>query len=273
MKPDAYTADDLELLSDLERAARAVGVEPCLIGAGAIRLGPALEWSVRPRATRDWDFAVHIDSWSELEALVGRLTAPDGRFERGSEPHRFVHRSGGVLDVLPYGQVEEPLGEIRWSDGVTLDTRGLSVLDKDYTTRRIEDLERHVASLPALIGLEVLAYRARRPGVTRDIGDVHRMLVEFEDAVEDGRIAEEAFDRLTSGDVSIGEVGAYLLGRDVGRIFANDDRSLILAILDEAPEETSPVVPDIRRAADSAAGPRERVLERLAAVRLGMLDR
>lgn len=247
-------------------------MEPCLIGAGAIRLGPALEWDVRPRMTRDWDFAVRIDSWPAFEALVNGLTASNGGFVRGDAPHRFLHRSGGVLDVVPYGELEEPDGKIQWGEGVTMETRGLNVLDEHFATRRIGRLELRVASVPALIGLEVLAYGARRPGIVRDIGDVHRMLVEIEHSIDDHRIEKEALDRLSSEDVSIGVVGAYLLGRDVGRIFADDGRSLILSILDEAPEEASPVVPDIRRAPDSSAGTRDRVLVRLAAFRMGILD-
>lgn len=34
-----YTQADLDLFTDLERGAAAVGVTPCLIGAGAIQLG------------------------------------------------------------------------------------------------------------------------------------------------------------------------------------------------------------------------------------------
>lgn len=273
MRADAYTSEDLELLADLERAAGTVGVEPYLIGAGAIRLGPALEWQVRPRVTRDWDFAVRLESWSRYEELVTQLTRPDAGFEQAQEVHRFLHRSGGKLDVVPYGGLEDPHGSIHWGDGQVMDTRGLSVLDQHHEIRRIGTVELRIASLPALVGLKVLAYLSRRPGITRDIGDVHRMLVEAEDSVVDARVEADALDRLASEDVSWTEVGAYLVGRDVGRVFADDDRAIILDLLDEATDEASRVVPDILRAPDSAGGSRARVLARLAAFRLGVVDR
>ena len=49
-----YTAEDLELFVDFDRAAREIALEPCLIGAGAIQLGGDLTWRIRlARTTRD----------------------------------------------------------------------------------------------------------------------------------------------------------------------------------------------------------------------------
>ena len=272
MRADSYTPDDLELLGDLERAAQDVGVEPCLIGAGAIRLGPALEWDVRPRMTDDWDFAVRVDSWSSFDQLAQRLTRADGGFEQARERHRFRHRLGGKLDIVPYGDLETPEGFIQWGGGVVMDTRGLDVLDGHYGVRRIESVELRVASVPAIVGLKFLAYRSRRPGTTRDIGDAHRLIVEVEDTVDDARIEAEALDRLTTGSVSIGEVGAYLLGRDVARAFDADDTADLRGLLDEASDEASRMIPDILRAPDSAGVARERVLERFAAFQAGIVE-
>jgi hypothetical protein len=48
------TPEDLELFLHLDRAATEMGITPCLIGAGAIRLGEHLHWEVRlGRRTRD----------------------------------------------------------------------------------------------------------------------------------------------------------------------------------------------------------------------------
>lgn len=273
MIPEPISPEDLQLLSDLERAARAVGVHFCLIGADALRLGPGLEWDVRPRMTKDWDFAVRTDSWSEFEALVEALTASGGGFEVAAEPHRFRHQSGGCLDVALYDELEEPDGQVHWKDGVVFETRGLSVLDEQYDVRRVGSLELRVATLPALLGLKLLAYEARRPAIIRDIGDAYRMLVEVEASVDDQEIAAQALDRLTTGEVTLAETGAYLVGREVGRTFGENDRTTILTLLDEALKEESPIVPDVRRAVDTRGHTRERVLQRLAAFRIGIVDR
>jgi predicted nucleotidyltransferase len=60
MHDDLAPADRVMLI-DLQRAARAEQVEPCLIGAAALRI--ALQrraGSPLPRTTRDWDFAVAV---------------------------------------------------------------------------------------------------------------------------------------------------------------------------------------------------------------------
>lgn len=62
MNFESFTPEDLELFTDLDRAARALGVTPYMIGAGAIQLGPGRNWESRPRMTRDWDFAVRVDT-------------------------------------------------------------------------------------------------------------------------------------------------------------------------------------------------------------------
>lgn len=273
MRRDTSTPEDRELLADFDRAARATGLEPCLIGAGAIQLGPAAEWDLRPRMTRDWDFAVRVDSWPTFERLAEQLTGPKGGFEHAREAHRFHHRSGGLLDVVPYGALEEPEGTLRWSDATVMETRGLRVLDQHHQVRRIGDLELRIASLPALVGLKLLAYLSRRPSIVRDIGDAHRLLVESENRLDNERIEAEALDRLASGAVSMSEVGAYLLGRDVGRIFADADRAALVDLIDESDDDSSSIVPNILRAPDSGGTSSERVRERLVAFRLGVLDR
>lgn len=171
---DAFTPADLQLFVDLDRASRAVGVAPCLIGAGAIQVGPALGWEVRSsRMTHDWDFAVRVESWRRFGELGAALTGDAGGFTGSPEPHRFVHRLGGRLDVVPYGSLEDPQGTLRWPDGTEMDAAGLDVLDAHYQPAPApgDSTKLRVATLPALVGLKLLAYRSRRPVIVRDIVD------------------------------------------------------------------------------------------------------
>ncbi len=218
MSDRGYTPEDLCLFVDLDRAARATGLEPCLIGAGAIQLGPDLHWNVRlARRTRDWDFAVRVDSWEQYKAFSKELVSTG--FQSSKEPHRFRHGKGGLLDVVPYGNVECPPGSIKWPDGMVMSTTGLSALDRHHEVLRIAPIELRAASIPAILGLKVLAYLDRRPGIVRDIQDVHALLHDAEGCTPEDRIASEAFERLRSEEVAYAEVGAYILGsrRDAAR--------------------------------------------------------
>jgi predicted nucleotidyltransferase len=265
-----FTEEDLALFVDLDRAADGAGLRPCLIGAGAIQLGGAQRWNVRlARRTRDWDFAVRVESREEYEELAKRLTSDAGGFERAPEPHRFEHAGGGILDVVPYGGLERPRGTVDWGSGVSMSTEGFAVLDDQFETVHADSLELRSASLPALVGLKLLAYRDRRPGITRDIADVHEISKEVEHTVSHDRIQEHGMERLRSEDVGFGEIGAYLLGRDVGGVFEAADSEKMVQLLAEAEREDTAIA---REAAGASATPREEVARRLRALRLGIVD-
>lgn len=274
MPEPAYTSQDLALFTDLARAAEAVGVEPCLIGAGAIQLGLDRQWTVRlTRMTHDWDFAVRVESWKEFEALAFQLGTPSGRFRRGAEPHRFHHEEGGVLDVLPYGGVELRAGQLRWPGGTVMSTAGFGALDRHHAVGELGSVELRAATLPAVVGLKLLAYLDRRPGIVRDIQDVHHLLREAEGCVADERVYAEGVARLRSEEVTLGEIGAYLLGRDVGVTFQLPALTPILELLEAVGEEGESTVADVLRGSAASGATRARVIERLGAFRLGIVDR
>lgn len=270
---EAYSPADIALFADLDRAVRALDVVPCLIGAGAIRLGGDTRWRVRlARVTRDWDFAVRADSWSQLEELAGELTGPGGSFERTGVLHRFRHGAGGQLDIVPYGGVELSPGTIRWPDGTEMTTLGLHVLDEHHETLHLDEVAVRTASIPAVVGLKLLAYLDRRPGIVRDIQDVHAILRGAQDSISDERIVAEALPQLASGEVAYSDVGAYVLGRDVGRVFQEDALAPMRSLLDRVEDERD------RTAGDALAGrgvlaERERIVRALRALGAGLRDR
>jgi predicted nucleotidyltransferase len=267
-----YTAADLELFVDLERAAAAVGVAPCLIGAGAIQLGSALGWGVRlGRTTRDWDFAVRVDSFEQYEDLVRRLVG-ERDFAPAPEPHRFRHRADGVLDVLPYGGVERPAGIVRWRDGTVFEVGGFCALDEHHASHRLGPTTLRLASLAVVVGLKLLAHRARGPGVARDIADVVAILEGVERSVREDRIEAEALERLGAEDVRFSEVGAYLLGRDAGRAFPPAVLESLGSILMQAEDPAARTLARVLGSSSSGAD-RETVVSRLRAFRIGLDDR
>ncbi len=271
MSERSHTPEDLDLFVDLDHAARATGLEPCLIGAGAIQLGPDLRWNVRlARRTNDWDFAVRVESWEHYEALARELVSAG--FQRSKEPHRFRHRRGGLLDVLPYGSLERPPGSLEWPGGVIMSTLGLSALDGHHAVVRLAAVELRAASIPAIVGLKVLAYLDRRPGIVRDIQDVHALLQQAEACVPAERIAAEALDRLNAEDIAFSEVGAYLLGRDVGATFLAQHLAPMTVLLDAVGESNERTVGDVQHSAGGAGLTRKGVLDRLRAFRLGIQD-
>jgi predicted nucleotidyltransferase len=274
MPETEYTQADLELFGDLERAANEAGVSVCLIGAGAIKLGADLAWGVRlVRRTWDWDFAVRVSAWSEFEDLRRRLVCPGGGFERALEERRFRHLRGGTLDVVPYGELEDPPGTIEWKDGTRMDTAGLVVLDQHHEVHDLDHQRVRIASLPALIGLKLLAYASRRDQTQRDVQDAYEVLLDAEGFMDDARVSIDAIDRLGSGAVEYGEVGAYLSGRDVGRTFESKAREEILDVLAEADATDAQIVSDVQRSRRGSNHSLALIVKRLKAFALGLEDR
>ncbi len=87
-----------------------------------------------------------------------------------------------------------------------------------------------------------------------------------------GRIASEALDRLNSEEVAFPEVGAYILGRDVGRTFQSQDLVPMTALLDSVGEASDRTVGDVLHSSGGAPIRREGVVDRLRAFRLGIQE-
>src|SRR5690349_18607337 len=88
-----------------------------LVGAGARVLAFDQRWGLRgSRTTLDWDFAIRAATWDDWARITARLLAGNPpRFRAGKTEHRFFHVDGGTLDLVPYGGLESPPGEILWS--------------------------------------------------------------------------------------------------------------------------------------------------------------
>ena len=151
-------------------------------------------------------------------------------------------------------------------------TSGLHVLEGHHESRQLDNVELCIATLPALVALKMLAYADRRPGVTRDIADAHRMLFEVESTFGDERIDGAAWDRVDAAEITYVELGPYFVGRDVGEMLSSSEVSTVKSLCAELEDEASPMAPQILRSSDAAALSREDVLRRFGAFRIGMND-
>lgn len=246
----ALAGADRAMLLDLQRAATAQRIEPCLIGAAALGLALQQRAGVPlPRATRDWDFAVAVPSWQDFHGLASRLTAPDGGFRRAAEPHRFVHARSSTLDIVPFGPLESPIGTIRWPDESVMSTVGFAVLAHHNEVHDLgQGLRLVVASLAALAGLKLIAYGDRRPAILRDIRDLYHLARShpWEHAGE-ATIDDDATATLGVGEIGFADLGAYVLGREVAAAFDVGIRRRMTDILAEADDSWSDLIEHVAR--------------------------
>jgi predicted nucleotidyltransferase len=244
-------AADLQMLADV--VALAEDAEPVLIGAMALEITLAeAGMHPLPRVTRDWDFAVAISAWPAFTALADRLVAA-GAFRRDAAPQRFHHRGGGVIDLVPFGSLEDPPGSLLWPSGHTMSTIGFAALQQNHRILALgTGLSMAVATLPALIGLKLVAYGDRRPTEVRDIRDVHHVAREsaWPDPAAFDHIAEEA---VRDGRVTFADLGAFQLGRIVAAAFGPTVCPRLLDVLSDAHDPWSQTVTHVVKASHAVA--------------------
>ena len=197
---------------------------------------------IRPvRATRDVDVAVCAVNWPVHERLVDALVAT-GQFARAPK-HRqkllFDSGSPGFrteLDLVPFGPLETPPGEIAWPPGgdFVLNVLGFQeAVDTALAVSIGAGITVPVASLPALALLKLLAWKDRRARQNSDAYDLLFLLTHFHDAGNRERIWDAAPDLLERHDFQPALAAAALLARDAKRIASPHTHDAIHALLSD----------------------------------------
>ena len=107
------------VVTDLERGLRELGIPFGIVGA----LVPELLLDARPaRMTNDADVTVVVQSLADFETLKNRLA--DFGFTRTRLPHRMQHRSGGLVDLLPFSESIAPDGRLQLEEGFVFNMAG-----------------------------------------------------------------------------------------------------------------------------------------------------
>ncbi|AIO42113.1 hypothetical protein DM40_2280 [Burkholderia cenocepacia] len=164
---------------------------------------------IRPvRATRDVDVAVCAVSWPFHQRLVDALVAT-GQFTRAPKHQQKLLFDSGApgfrteLDLVPFGPLETPPGEIAWPPGGEFVLNVLGFQEAVDTALAVSiggGVTVPVASLPALALLKLLAWKDRRARQNSDAYDLLFLLTHFHDAGNRERIWDAAPDLLERHD-------------------------------------------------------------------------
>jgi predicted nucleotidyltransferase len=219
---------------DLERTAGALGVPLMMIGAGARLL--LLDWKLNlptRRTTKDWDFGVRMGSSKQFERLRDELTRPGATFRATGIEHRFVHTSGTLVDLVPFGEIEKPEAKIQWPGSHAVMTV-VGFRDADAHATRVElapGIHVRVVSIATLVILKLVAYQDRNKA--DDLADVLFILEYYSRYELDARILDELAEQLAGGKLPFEYAGAYLLGRDMAAQCSPSNRLKLGDILDD----------------------------------------
>lgn len=241
-----------QVLVDLKAVLDSLGLPRLMVGAGARLLIFDRLYNREGRATKDWDFAVPVNSWSDFQALSDRLTLGENpRFKVAHKvPHKFIHLETGVeIDIVPFGEIGQPTQEIEWEDGLTMNLLGLEEALLCAKEQFIDDeLVIPVVNRPAFLGLKLIAWSDR--GGNKDLKDIDFMIEGIADQVyvDDelfARIYEELVTEISKGEIPVEDAPTFLMGRDIHRIFWEATVSKINEILSEILEKRDTVIPQL----------------------------
>ena len=214
----------LALFETLRDVTGSLGVAFFVVGATArdmiLELGYGLP---SKQATLDKDFGVRVASWDAFEKLKESLLT-SGQFKQNKEVQRLRYRGELLIDILPFGEIADAKGEIRWPPDEDLVMSMVGFEDayrvaREVRVRASPPLDILVASIPGLTIMKLVSWADRPEARSRDAVDLAHILERYLDV-------DNNYDRLLEAHMDLVEIegfdyvraGARLLGRDIARI-------------------------------------------------------
>lgn len=230
-------------IRDVAGACDALAVPFFLVGAFARDLLLEMRHGLKAqRATNDVDFGIRVSGWEEFEALKRALVGTDRYIPDPNKAQRLIAGDGGLIDIVPFGEVEDARGWITWppEHEVVMNALGFEEASEHAVRVRVaEDLEVRASSLAGLALMKIIAWDDRR--FNRDAKDLRFIMTHYLQAGNEERVYGERGDQTDLLDedkfVDVELTGARLLGRDVGTITSDQSHRAVTRILAEQTAE------------------------------------
>jgi len=209
-----------------------------LIGASAISL-VLLKKGIKPsRGTKDIDFAIMISSIQEFEIIAKELMKYGFNNVKDS-PWRFYNgKFNIVIDLLPFGEIEEEF-TVNFNERYTdLHVLGFSEVLQDSERVDIEQKSVQIPSLEGMIVLKLIAWSDRPEVRNNDLYDILKIIEHFFDLNFD-EIVEHHNDTFPEeGDLDQFKIAARVLGRKASK-FLNVSEAISKRILETINENVA----------------------------------
>ncbi|MGM0934265.1 MAG: hypothetical protein ACQEWD_12550 [Bacteroidota bacterium] len=182
-----------------------------LIGVNAIAL-ELLKKDIKPgRGTKDIDFAIMISSTNQYTELTKELESKG--FTKVRAPWTFYNKAfNAVIDVLPFGEIEQEFTINFEKCGIDLHVLGLKEVLEDSTEILIEEKLIQIPSLPGMIILKLIAWSDRPEDRDQDPGDILKIIQHYFDYNYD-EILMQHNDIFAETELDELKVAARVLGR------------------------------------------------------------
>jgi predicted nucleotidyltransferase len=233
----------LIILGALHRIATTSGASYFLIGATARDIVMTHVFDVDAgRATRDVDFAIALEDWSQFE-IIKQKFIDSGDFQSASDAaHRLYYQSetfGSAypLDLIPFGKIASSKNTIAWPPDMATIMTVTGYAEALQHAIQVDvggGLIVNVVSIPALAALKILAWNDRGLEDNKDAQDFLFLLRHYHEAGNIDRVYEDSLSVLESCRYEIDLAGAVLLGHDTGLILEQAAQHAVLTVLEHA---------------------------------------
>lgn len=175
-------SEQVNIIRQVVHAAENQGLRLFIVGAQArdLLLQHAYDLPVH-RATNDIDFGIVVESWDEFTRLRDALIASEKFQSHKTMRQKLVHESGLLVDLVPFGDLEKPSGQIAWPPdfSVVMSTVGFrEAYDNSIEVRIADDLIVKVASLAGLALMKIIAWDDRQ--FERDAQDLALIMKHYD---------------------------------------------------------------------------------------------
>jgi predicted nucleotidyltransferase len=226
----------VEVLSCIKDIADKLGIPFFLVGAKARDLFFSLLFDIQTtRATLDIDLGIKVNSWDEVSKLINGILSTSLFSPVNNIKSRFKHNNGTLIDIVPFGMLEKPIGKIQWpTEDAIMTTNGFEEAYEYSQIIRIRTspiLDIRVCTPPAMVMLKLIAWNEKYPERAKDAQDIEFILKQYIDAGNDSRLHGEDKDLLVEG-FDYEKASARILGRDIAKIATAETISVLLEILE-----------------------------------------
>lgn len=236
-KIDQHT---VALFETVSRAMTDLDIPYVVVGATARDIvlhyghGAALE-----RATIDIDFAIEVPNWTVFDALKNRLC--EQGFKTSNVQHRLISPMGTVVDIVPFGNIENGEASITWPpDGeVIMNVLGFQEACDTAEWVRVQErpkLDVPVATPAGLTLMKIIAWSDRARDLRRkDAMDIAYLLSTYEKIPEvmDALYESNNTQIMEAHDWDITLSAACLLGRHTSHISQKNTKAMINRLMNK----------------------------------------
>ncbi|BAU49561.1 hypothetical protein SVA_3013 [Sulfurifustis variabilis] len=276
-KPKPYVDErTLALLRAVAKTAGELHIAWMVTGAaGRVMLLEGVYGLPHGRATQDVDLGVMVANWEQYRALVERISQ-DKRFQPDpKQRQRLRFRDDGLLDLVPFGDIEARDRTIRWppENDFAMSVIGFREAYAEAVVVSLDGLSVPVVSPVGLALLKLVAWSERHhTQPKKDAADLAYVLRHFSAILTEQVLFDEYFSIVETSGFDVDVAASRVLGRKIANLAAEDTRSYVLNLLHrELKQGTDSKL--VREVGEHLAGAgEERALQLLESLRTGFVE-